>query len=128
MAKHKREELEDGDHGGEGEIGEDGQEEDDSSSQDVSEDLGSEDSETSGSEEEDEDDEESSEEEDEDPEDDTVNVNLGFRDPAEADFHGLKAQLQNYLDGAVFSCSELVDTIIKQVGCNKTSTSSNTCV
>ena len=44
-----------------------------------------------------------------------VNVDFEFFDPQEVDFHGLKALLQTYLDGDTFSCSELVDTIIKQV-------------
>ena len=44
-----------------------------------------------------------------------VNVDFEFFDPQEVDFHGLKALLQTYLDGETFSCSELVDTIIKQV-------------
>jgi len=115
MAKHTHEELEAGaGYQSDGAAeGSEGGEEEDSSSQDVSADIGSEDSESSDSEE---DPEESSEEEDEDPEDNTVNVNLGFRDPTEEDFHGLKAQLQNYLDGGVFACSELVNTIINQVG------------
>ena len=44
-----------------------------------------------------------------------VKVDFEFFDPQEIDFHGLKALLQTYLDGDTFSCSELVDTIIKQV-------------
>ena len=35
-------------------------------------------------------------------------------DPKETDFLGLKALLGNYLDGALFSSSELCDAIIKQ--------------
>ena len=35
-------------------------------------------------------------------------------DPKEIDFLGLKALLGNYLDGALFSSSELCDTIIAQ--------------
>ena len=47
-----------------------------------------------------------------------VDVDFEFFDPQEVDFHGLKALLQTYLDGSTFSCSELVDTIIKQVPCS----------
>lgn len=46
---------------------------------------------------------------------DEVDVNFEFFDPQEIDFHGLKALLQTYLDGSSYSCSELVDTVIKQV-------------
>ena len=46
---------------------------------------------------------------------DQVDVNFEFFDPQEIDFHGLKALLQTYLDGNSYSCSELVDTVIKQV-------------
>ena len=47
-----------------------------------------------------------------------VDVNFEFFDPQEVDFHGLKALLQTYLDGSPYNCSELVDTVIKQVrGC-----------
>ncbi|BDA42499.1 Protein bcp1 [Coccomyxa sp. Obi] len=50
-----------------------------------------------------------------DPEDDDiVNIDFEFFDPAEIDFHGLKSLLRTFLDGEDFSCSELVDTIIKQ--------------
>ena len=59
--------------------------------------------------------EDSVEEEDEDPEDDSVDVTLDFFDPKEEDFQGLKALLQNYLDGEGFASSELVDVIIMQV-------------
>jgi protein BCP1 len=45
----------------------------------------------------------------------TVNVDFEFYDPKEIDFLGLKALLQTYLDGETYACSELVDTIIKQV-------------
>ena len=44
-----------------------------------------------------------------------VDVDFEFFDPQEIDFHGLKALLQTYLDGSTFNCSELVDTVIKQV-------------
>lgn len=44
-----------------------------------------------------------------------VDVDFEFFDPQEVDFHGLKALLQTYLDGSSYSCSELVDTVIKQV-------------
>lgn len=44
-----------------------------------------------------------------------VDVDFEFFDPQEVDFHGLKALLQTYLDGSTFNCSELVDTVIKQV-------------
>lgn len=44
-----------------------------------------------------------------------VDVDFEFFDPREIDFHGLKALLQTYLDGTAFNCSELVDTVIKQV-------------
>ena len=47
-----------------------------------------------------------------------VDVDFEFFDPQEVDFHGLKALLQTYLDGGTFSCSELVDTIIRQVPCS----------
>ena len=51
-----------------------------------------------------------------DPEDDDiVNIDFDFFDPAEIDFHGLKSLLRTYLDGEEFGCSELVETIIKQV-------------
>ena len=46
---------------------------------------------------------------------DTVEADFEFFDPAESDFHGLKALLQSYLDGEAYSCSELVDLIIQQV-------------
>ena len=47
---------------------------------------------------------------------DTVDVDLEFFDPSERDFHGLKALLRTYLDDSDFSgCSELVETLIKQV-------------
>lgn len=44
-----------------------------------------------------------------------VDVNFEFFDPQDIDFHGLKALLQTYLDGSPYNCSELVNTIIKQV-------------
>lgn len=44
-----------------------------------------------------------------------VDIDFEFFDPQEIDFHGLKALLQTYLDGSSYSCSELVDTVIKQV-------------
>ncbi len=47
-----------------------------------------------------------------------VDVNFEFFDPKEIDFHGLKALLQTYLDGSPYNCSELVDTVIKQVFCS----------
>ena len=53
---------------------------------------------------------------DSDNEEETVDVDLEFFDPAERDFHGLKALLKTYLDGNEFTgCSELVEMIIKQV-------------
>lgn len=60
-------------------------------------------------------DSDSEELEDEDPDDTTVDVTLEFFDPKKADFLGLKALLQSYLDGRAYACSELVDVIIKQV-------------
>lgn len=55
-------------------------------------------------------------EKEKDPEDDDiVNIDFEFFDPAEIDFHGLKSLLRTFLDGEDFGCSELVDTIIKQV-------------
>ncbi len=51
-----------------------------------------------------------------DPEDDDiVNIDFEFFDPTDIDFHGLKSLLRTYLDGEEFGCSELVETIIKQV-------------
>lgn len=47
---------------------------------------------------------------------DEVQVEFQFFDPAEKDFHGLKALLANFLDGEQYDSSGLVDTIIKQVG------------
>lgn len=44
-----------------------------------------------------------------------VNVDFEFFDPQEIDFHGLRALLQTYLDGTAYDCSQLVDTVIKQV-------------
>lgn len=41
-------------------------------------------------------------------------VDFEFQDPKESDFLGLKALLGNYLDGELFSSSELCDAIIKQ--------------
>ena len=61
--------------------------------------------------------EDSEDEEDLDGSDDDeeeIMVDFEFQDPKETDFHGLKALLKNYLDGAEFSSSELCDFIIKQ--------------
>jgi hypothetical protein len=44
-----------------------------------------------------------------------VKVDFQFFDPAEKDFHGLRALLHNFLDGEQYDASGLVDTIIKQV-------------
>ena len=56
------------------------------------------------------------EDEDDSDDDETVDVDLEFFDPAEGDFHGLKALLKTYLDGNEFNgCSELVELIIQQV-------------
>jgi protein BCP1 len=44
-----------------------------------------------------------------------VDVDFEFFDPQEVDFHGLKALLQTFLDGSPYNCSELVNTVIKQV-------------
>ena len=41
-------------------------------------------------------------------------VDFEFQDPTEIDFHGLKALLGNFLDGAEFSSSPLCDAIIAQ--------------
>ena len=43
-----------------------------------------------------------------------VQVDFEFHDPRESDFLGLKALLRSYLDGQDFSCSELVDAVIRQ--------------
>ena len=43
-----------------------------------------------------------------------VQVDFEFHDPRESDFLGLKALLHTYLDGQDFSCSQLVEAIIKQ--------------
>ena len=43
-----------------------------------------------------------------------VQVDFEFHDPRESDFLGLKALLHSYLDGQDFSCSELVDAVIRQ--------------
>lgn len=51
---------------------------------------------------------------DSDPEQE-IDVDLEFFDPQEIDFHGLRALLQTYLDGTAYNCSELVETVIKQV-------------
>ena len=51
---------------------------------------------------------------DSDPEQE-VDVDFEFFDPQEIDFHGLRALLQTYLDGTAYNCSELVETVIKQV-------------
>jgi protein BCP1 len=40
---------------------------------------------------------------------DSVDVDFEFFDPQEGDFHGLRALLQSYLDGAQYNCSELVE-------------------
>ena len=50
--------------------------------------------------------------------DSTVDVTFEFFDPKESDFHGLKALLQNYLDGQEFALSELVDMTIRQASPN----------
>lgn len=52
---------------------------------------------------------------DEDPFD-QIDVNFEFFDPKEQDFHGLKAMLHTFLDGQQYDNSQLVDTIIAQVG------------
>ena len=49
-----------------------------------------------------------------DDDEEEIMVDFEFQDPKETDFHGLKALLKNYLDGAEFSSSELCDFIIKQ--------------
>lgn len=53
---------------------------------------------------------------DEEEGDDFVEVDADFQffDPAENDFHGLRALLHTYLDGLQFNSSELVDAIIQQ--------------
>jgi protein BCP1 len=59
----------------------------------------------------------SSEEDDDDDDDDEDNQltsNFNARAPEEADFHGLKKLLANYLNGRDYHNSELVDTIIGQ--------------
>ena len=43
-----------------------------------------------------------------------VQVDFEFHDPRESDFLGLKALLHLYLDGQDFSCSELVNAVIRQ--------------
>ncbi|KAI8463810.1 MAG: p21-C-terminal region-binding protein-domain-containing protein [Monoraphidium minutum] len=43
-----------------------------------------------------------------------VDVDFQFFDPAEADFHGLKALLHTYLDGSPYDGSGLADAIIAQ--------------
>ena len=53
-------------------------------------------------------------EDDGEQDDSTVDVTFEFFDPKENDFHGLKALLQNYLDGQEFALSELVDMTIRQ--------------
>lgn len=59
---------------------------------------------------------ESESDKEKDPEDDDiVNIDFEFFDPTDIDFHGLKSLLRTYLDGEEFGCSELVETIIKQV-------------
>eukprot|EP00878_Enallax_costatus_P020519 GHUV01021696.1.p1 GENE.GHUV01021696.1~~GHUV01021696.1.p1 ORF type:complete len:140 (+),score=28.14 GHUV01021696.1:494-913(+) len=45
-----------------------------------------------------------------------IDVNFEFFDPKEQDYHGLKALLHTYLDGQQYDNSQLVDTIIAQVG------------
>ena len=42
-----------------------------------------------------------------------VDAAFDFKGPEEADFHGVKAVLQGYLDGKPFDCSGLVDTVLK---------------
>jgi len=64
-------------------------------------------------------DDESEEEEDldgssGDESDEEIMVDFEFKDPTEIDFHGLKALLGNFLDGAEFSSSPLCDAIIAQ--------------
>ena len=62
-----------------------------------------------------------SEDEDEDDasqDSSTIDVTFEFFDPKETDFHGLKALLQNYLDGKEFPLSDFADLIIKQVASN----------
>lgn len=79
-------------------------------------DFGNEESSDSEGSEDDSRNEESTEELSDGAGDDTeVDVTLEFFDPRESDFLGLKALLQNFLDGRDFAASELVDTIIKQV-------------
>ena len=65
----------------------------------------SEESEEESSEEEDSEEEEDLDGSDDDDED--IMVDFEFQDPTEIDFHGLKALLGNYLDGAEFSSSPL---------------------
>ena len=55
-----------------------------------------------------------SEEEDEAPPDEIVETTFEFNAPGEADFHGLKALLKDYLDGAEYDVGQLADTIIAQ--------------
>lgn len=43
-----------------------------------------------------------------------VDVRFEFYDPKESDFHGLKALLTPYLDGAQYDCSGLADAVIAQ--------------
>mmetsp|Transcript_9680 Transcript_9680/g.35215 ORF Transcript_9680/g.35215 Transcript_9680/m.35215 type:complete len:301 (-) Transcript_9680:97-999(-) len=49
-----------------------------------------------------------------DGDEEEIMVDFEFQDPKESDFLGLKALLGNYLDGELFSSSELCDAIIKQ--------------
>lgn len=43
-------------------------------------------------------------------------VDFQFYDPADKDYHGLKALLATYLDGRPYEASALVDTLVAQVG------------
>lgn len=43
-----------------------------------------------------------------------VDVDFDFFDPKPDDFHGVRALLQNYLDGSPFDVSGLTDAIIEQ--------------
>ncbi len=43
-----------------------------------------------------------------------ADVDIQFYDPQDRDFHGLAALLQGYLDGDSFSCSSLVEAVLKQ--------------
>lgn len=43
---------------------------------------------------------------------DLIDVDFGFFNPTENDFHGIKTLMQNYLDGEQWTCSDLVDAVI----------------